>query len=134
MDHRWESETNPLAKNWFGRKLSEGNVHQDAMKRYGSRVWGWEMPWWGRDEGDPTQRARRAGGDFGRALVETLEQLEASPATPQAQAPLVTVPRWEMHEFPLRGRRHVENSFRDAALVGEFTAPSGKTLTVSMTR
>ena len=45
----------------------------------------------------------------------------------KAEAPAVTVPRWAMHEFELHGQSHVENPFRDAALVGEFTSPSGKT-------
>ena len=30
----------------------------------------------------------------------------------------------------LRGRAHVANPFRDAALVGEFTSPAGKTIVV----
>ena len=40
------------------------------------------------------------------------------------------VPRWEMHEFTLHGRAHVANPLRDAAVVGEFTSPSGKLRTV----
>lgn len=43
-------------------------------------------------------------------------------------APLA-VPRWELHEFELHGPCRAENPFRDAALAGEFTAPSGKTTT-----
>jgi hypothetical protein len=35
-----------------------------------------------------------------------------------------------MHEFELHGRSLVANPFRDAALIGEFTAPSGNTTTV----
>jgi hypothetical protein len=35
-----------------------------------------------------------------------------------------------MHEFSVRGRAGVANPFRDAGLVGEFTAPSGKSVTV----
>jgi hypothetical protein len=35
-----------------------------------------------------------------------------------------------MHELELHGRCHVENPFRDAALVGEFTSPSGKTIAI----
>lgn len=34
------------------------------------------------------------------------------------------VPRWEMHEFCLRGHTTSENPFLDAALMGEFTSPS----------
>ena len=128
VGHRWENETAPLVKNWFGRTLQESNVHQYAMKRYGTQVWGWEMPWWGRDEGDPAQAARKAGADFGRAFLATLDIIAAGPAPVVPEAPLVSVPRWEMHEFKLQGRCHVENPFRDAALVGEFTSPSGKQL------
>jgi hypothetical protein len=36
------------------------------------------------------------------------------------------VPRWGLHDFTLTGRAHVENPFRDASLVGEFTSPSGR--------
>jgi Protein of unknown function (DUF4038)/Domain of unknown function (DUF5060)/Putative collagen-binding domain of a collagenase len=41
------------------------------------------------------------------------------------------VRRWEMHEFLLRGQSQADNPFRDAALTGEFTSPSGKVVTVS---
>lgn len=47
-----------------------------------------------------------------------------------AEPPVIEVPRWEMHEFALTGRAHVHNPFRDAALVGEFTSPSGKEVIV----
>ncbi len=122
VGHRWENETTPLVKNWFGRTLQESNVHQYAMKRYGTQVWGWEMPWWGRNADD----ARKAGADFGRAFITTLEIIAAGPESVAPETTPVTVPRWEMHEFELHGRSHVENAFRDAALVGEFTSPSGK--------
>ena len=134
VGHRWESETNPLAKNWFGRTLRESNVHEYAMKRYDTQVWGWEMPWWGRNEDD----ARKAGADFGRAFVATLDGIAAGQShvaqppsagiTPEGGGATLTIPRWEMHEFELHGRSHVENPFRDAALMGEFTSPSGKTI------
>ena len=131
VGHRWENEANPLAKNWFGRTpLNEGNVHQYAMKRYGTQVWGWEMPWWNRSEGDPAQNARKAGADFGRAFVATLDAIESGAKAAPVEMPVVTVPRGEMHEFKLHGRSHVENPFRDAALVGEFTSPSGKMMTI----
>jgi hypothetical protein len=129
VGHRWQSEHNPVEKNWFGRTLSDGNVHQYAMKQYGTRVWGWEMPWWGRDEDDPTRNARRAGADFGRAWLETLRELEAPPVSAPPRA-VVEVRCREMHEFELRGRSHVENPFRDAALIGEFISPAGKKITL----
>jgi hypothetical protein len=132
VGHRWESETNPLLKNWSGRDLNEGNVHQYAMKRYGTKVWGWEMPWWGRDEGDPTQHARKAGRDFARAWLATLERIDAE-TTPHLETSesvarmAAVVPPGQVHEFEVHGRGQVQNPFREAALVGEFTSPSGKT-------
>jgi hypothetical protein len=36
----------------------------------------------------------------------------------------------KIHEFKLHGRCHGDNLFRDAVLIGEFTSPSDKTLTV----
>ncbi|HSH94606.1 MAG TPA: DUF5060 domain-containing protein, partial [Roseimicrobium sp.] len=62
-------------------------------------------------------------------------QSAASAVVPQSssegsQVAPVEVPRWEMHEFELHGRCQAENPFRDARLAGEFTAPSGKTMTV----
>ena len=78
-----------------------------------------------RDEGD----ARRAGGDFGQAFIATLDTIEAESVTTITDEPAVTVARWQMHEFELHGRYHVDNPFRDAALVGEFTSPSGRKIT-----
>jgi hypothetical protein len=124
--HRWGSEVDPLRHNWSGRRLSDDNVHQYAMKRYGSRVWGWEMPFWNRSVED----ARQAGALFCGAFLTTLALLAGTPATAAERTDVPEVPRWEMHEFTQRGRARVANPFRDAALVGEFTAPSGKTVTV----
>lgn len=42
----------------------------------------------------------------------------------------VEIPRWEMHEFELRGRTRLDNPFVDGVFLGEFTASSGKTSTV----
>ncbi|MCI0745904.1 MAG: DUF4038 domain-containing protein [Verrucomicrobia subdivision 3 bacterium] len=53
-----------------------------------------------------------------------LTPLSAVSAT---ELPVVNVPRWEMHEFTVRSQAQVENPFRDAALVGEFVSPLGKT-------
>ena len=99
------------------------------MKRYGTQVWGWEMPWWGRDEGDPRRtRGRPAPISAGRSS-RRWTSIAAGPASGErgARPGRRPFPRWEMHEFELHGRSHVENPFRDAALVGEFTSPSGKT-------
>ncbi len=138
-DHRWKDETTPVRYNWEGRRpLSEANPHQYAMKKHGTRVWGWEMPWWNYTTDD----ARRMGRDFARAFLTTIEEIRtnASPiaagvsSSPLegeslAAAPQVTieVSRWDVHEFSAKGRAHVANPFRDAALVGEFITPSGKT-------
>jgi hypothetical protein len=82
------------------------------------------MPWWGRDEGDPAENSRAMGRHYARAFLTAID-LKWSP--PPDAAPVETA-RWEMHEFVLRGRANVENPFKDAALVGEFTSPSGKTI------
>ncbi|HZJ13644.1 MAG TPA: DUF4038 domain-containing protein, partial [Chthoniobacteraceae bacterium] len=125
--HRWKDETTPLKYNWQGRDpLSEGNVHQYAMKKYGTRVWGWEMPWWNLTVED----AAHAGPAFARAFLTTIEEVRARSVPSAAEQLLVEVPRWEMHEFSVQGRAHVENPFRDAALVGEFVSPSGKSRVV----
>ena len=41
------------------------------------------------------------------------------------------VPRWELHEFELHGPCRVENPFRDATLLGDFTSPSRRTISVA---
>jgi hypothetical protein len=126
VGHQWDSQLTPNAKNWFGRKnLRDINTHEYAMKKHGTRVWGWEMPWWNRDDGDPLAHARHMGAEFARAFLETQAEIAAGVAAP-AESPRVEVRCREMHEFVLRGRSHVENPFRDASLVGEFTAPSGR--------
>jgi hypothetical protein len=125
VGHRWDSEHDPNEKNWFGRELSDTNVHQYAMKHYGTYVWGWEMPWWERDEGDPLALARRAGANFGRAFLDTITGLESPPPMPP-ESPIIDLPCREMHEFEVRGKAHVENPYRDASLIGHFSSPSGK--------
>ena len=70
--------------------------------------------------------SRKDGASLRGPSPETLR----SAALPSATAPMIEVPRWEMHEFELHGRSRVENPFRDAALVGEFTAPSGTALRI----
>jgi hypothetical protein len=122
--HRWKDETTPLRYNWEGRRpLSEANVHQYAMKKYGTRVWGWEMPWWNCSVND----ARESGAAFAKAFLTTLAEIRAGTVPGLKEEPAVEVPRWEIHEFSINGRSHAANPFRDAALVGEFVSPSGKT-------
>jgi hypothetical protein len=145
-EHRWKDETTPLRYNWQNRTpLSDANPHQYAMKRHGTRIWGWEMPWWNYTTDD----ARHLGAAFGRAFLTTIEEIRTGtvtadvphagtgggpPATLQLAnvqadpaAAVVEVSRWEMHEFVAKGRAHVANPFREAALVGEFISPSGRT-------
>lgn len=120
--HRWRDETNPGRFNWHGRQpLSEANLHQYAMRRYGTRVWGWEMPWWNCSVAE----ARASGASFARAWIATLDEIEAGRVPAPRQRPGFTVARWEPHEFQVHGAAAVENPYRDAVLVGQFTAPSG---------
>ena len=122
--HRWKDEATPLRYNWDGRRpLSEANVHQYAMKKYGTRVWGWEMPWWnfGPDE------VRASGAAFARAFLTTLQEIRSNAVPAVIRAAPFEIRRWDAHEFSLRGRARVANPYRDAALVGEFVSPSGKT-------
>jgi hypothetical protein len=122
--HRWKDEATPLRYNWHGRTpLSEANVHQYAMKKYGTQVWGWEMPWWNRTPDD----ARRTGAAFARAFLATLEELRTGKQLPAPEPETPEVARWEVHEFSIRARTHVANPFREASLVGEFISPSGRT-------
>ena len=123
--HRWKDEATPEKYNWFNRTpLSDGNPHQYAMKKYGTRVWGWEMPWWNYSTDD----ARHMGGDFARAFLTTIEEIHGISANaPSNSTGVIEVPRWEMHEFSVKAKAHVDNPFRDTALVGEFISPSGKT-------
>src|SRR6185369_1177116 len=56
----------------------------------------------------------------------TKPRSDATRASKEYAAASINVPRWEMQEFTFQERTGVENPFRDAGLVGEFTAPSGK--------
>jgi hypothetical protein len=126
-EHRWREETNPLKYNWSGRTpLSEANLHQYAMKKFNTRIWGWEMPWWNFTPDD----ARKFGAAFARALLTTLEEIDAGTVPAAVARATIDVPRWQMHEFTSSGGTHLANPFRDAALVGEFISPSHKTIVV----
>jgi hypothetical protein len=54
----------------------------------------------------------------------------AAGAPKESNVAPVEVPRWEMHEFTVRGRNFAGNPFCDAVLAGGFTAPTGKTNTI----
>lgn len=126
FDHKWDNEDNPTKNNWFGRSLSDGNVHQYAMKHYGSQVWGWEMPWWNRNVDD----ARKAGFDFAKAFLATLDDLNANQHIDSSDLMIKDIPKWDMHEFELHGKSWVDNPFIQSAVIGEFVSPSGKKLTL----
>jgi hypothetical protein len=53
-----------------------------------------------------------------------------TPVDQEEKSASIEVRRWEMHEFELRARSAAENPYRDATLVGEFVAPSGKAIKV----
>ncbi len=120
--HRWRDEGNPQKYNWEGRPLSFDNVHQYAMKKYGTRVWGWEMPWWNYNMKDVSS----AGASFAQAFLQTIDEIRTGTVPRSVEIPTIDLPKWSMHEFTSTGNTHAGNPFRDAMLVGEFTSPSGK--------
>lgn len=126
VDHRWENEDNPLKNNWVGRSLSDNNIHQYAMKHYGSRIWGWEMPWWNRNTDD----ARKAGTDFAKAFLATLNDLDKTQQIEPSKVVVNDVPRYEIYEFELHGKSWVDNPFCQSSVIGEFLSPSNRNLTV----
>jgi len=60
------------------------------------------------------------------AFLTTIDELREGKVPAATEQTKVEVPKWEMHEFVMKGNARVANPFRDAALVGEFTSPSGK--------
>lgn len=69
-----------------------------------------------------------SASDRARSPFEPAKPVTAPSGDPNRRVSLLLeVPRWEMHEFTLRGVTRVENPFRDAPLVGEFISPAGKT-------
>jgi hypothetical protein len=122
--HRWKDEATPQRYNWFGRSpLSDANLHQYAMKKYNTRIWGWEMPWWNNSVAD----VRASGASFAKAFFTTIDEIESGSVPAATQQAVVEVPRWSLHEFSATAKARVANPFRDAALVGEFVSPSKKT-------
>jgi len=126
FDHRWDNESDPIKNNWFGRSLSDDNVHQYAMKHYGSKVWGWEMPWWNRNVDD----ACKAGFDFAKAFLATLNDLVIDKRIDNSDTVINDIPKWDTHEFELHGKSWVYNPFIQSAIIGEFVSPSNKKLTL----
>lgn len=62
-----------------------------AMKRYGTRVWGWEMPWWNHSVAE----VRASGAAFAKAFLTTIEEIHAN-ASPISAG---------VSPSPLRGER-----------------------------
>src|SRR5262245_28891705 len=92
-----------------------------------------EAPEDGGTPGDPTRNtvgAKRGGDGHARALLAMLQESRTGSPAAVPEAAAIETPRWQFHEFTASGRSHVENPFRDAALIGEFTSPSGKMTTV----
>lgn len=121
-EHRWKDENNPARYNWQNRVVGDHNVHQYAMKNYATSIWGWEMPWWNLTEDE----ARQAGADFAFAYLTTLSELKSKSVAAPKQRERVEVAQFGMHQFDVTAKSNVDNPFRDAMLVGEFTSPSGK--------
>jgi hypothetical protein len=106
--HRWKDETTPLRYNWEGRRpLSEANVHQYAMKKYRTRVWGWEMPWWN----FTTDEARGLGAAFAHAFLTTIEEIRTNASRLAALSPS-PLPR-------AKPRENDDSSLERAGLRGE---------------
>ncbi len=120
--HRWGNDEDPLRYNWSGRSLSLHNIHQYAMKQYGTKVWGWEMPWWNVG----VQDAVEGGAQFAKAFLTTIGEIREGIVPESTENPDLQVSKWSMHEFTVRGQTGFENPFTKTMLVGQFTSPSGK--------
>lgn len=122
--HRWKDEENPLKYNWQGKVLGLHNIHQYTMKQYGTRIWGWEMPWWN----CTTDEVRKSGAAFGRAFLTTLDELEDGTVPMAVERRLIETKLSETVKISVKGNALVQNPVKMAAVVAEFTAPSGKLL------
>lgn len=71
---KWEHEDNLFReKNWAFRLGEKSNLcTQYAFEKHHSDIWIWEMPWFGRDNGDPGEIARSIGKKFIKAIIQTL--------------------------------------------------------------
>ena len=124
--HRWRNQEIPLKHNWAGRTLSLYNVHQYAMKKYDTKVWGWEMPWWNVN----TQEAMESGASFAKAFLTVIGEIREGSVPKSQENPAVHVPKWKMHEFAVQGHTRFDNPFTKTMLTGHFTTPTGKLKTV----
>ncbi|MFC2087709.1 DUF5060 domain-containing protein [Bacteroidota bacterium] len=135
VGHTWAFETDPIQLNKLIRRgtgeletsFPGDNPDTRATGRYGTLEWGWEMPWWGRDEGDMTQNAIQEGLWFCKALLETIDVLK-NPAPPEYyEIKQARLKSGEVFETNVSGTVHVDNPECQAIAVGEFTNPIGKT-------
>lgn len=124
--HRWKDETTPLRYNWQGRTLGLHNIHQYTMKQYGTKIWGWEMPWWN----FTTDDARKAGVAYACAFLTTQDELLAGTVPPSVERPEITLPQSKAYTFEVSAKPAIKDPAKYAMLVGEFTSPSGKSVVV----
>lgn len=122
VGHRWKDESTPLKYNWQGKSLGLYNIHQYTMKQYGTKIWGWEMPWWN----CTIAEVRHSGATFARAFLTTLDELQKGSVPASVERAAVKIPISKIYEFKVKGTAAVKNPYREAILVGEFISPSGK--------
>jgi len=65
-----------------------------------------------------------------RTFIVFMVLLVTAPARAWQES-AIEVPRWEIHEFSVTSHTSADNPFRDAALVGQFHSPSGKTVIIN---
>jgi hypothetical protein len=123
--HRWKDEEDPLKYNWEGRTLGLHNIHQYTMKQYGTRIWGWEMPWWN----CTTDQVRKSGAAFGRAFLTTLDELQEDRVPASVERKIMEASRDKTVELRVEGALSAKVPLKMAAVVGEFRSPSGKLVT-----
>jgi len=121
-EHRWKDEATPMKYNWHDKKLGDNNIHQYAMKHYGTKIWGWEMPWWN----FTTDDARNAGAAFSQSFLTTISEISSNSMPAPVKKELIRCPRSKMTEFNVKAAANVSNPYQDAMLVGEFISPTGK--------
>ncbi|MFC2087837.1 DUF5060 domain-containing protein [Bacteroidota bacterium] len=138
VGHNWQLETNPIILNKYINKRTgelqesfpESDPDSRALNKYGAKEWGWEMPWWGRDEGDPAQNAKLNGRWFCKALLETIDILKKPAPAEYYEIKRTSLKAGEVFETRVSGTVHVDNPECWAVAIGEFTGPAGETTVV----
>jgi hypothetical protein len=108
-------QINDAFPHWFNSRFKEFNDHPEDWKAF--------LDFADRHLGPPA-KPRPKSASAGTGTTTPRDVREADVVTAE-------VARWEIHEFELHGPCHVGNPFRDAALVGEFISPSGRTNRIS---